>query len=279
MLGTAAAPAQAAPLVYIGAVSSGADVLQQQTGTPLSRHAYSFFSKSVPTARMITVKAPGVTWAAVASAQPGSSLHNDIVRWATAIKSRPGPVFLAYHHEPEAKGSLSYGTSDQYIAAYRRVVSIFRAQGVTNVRWTWQMTDWAFAVSTSDRRAAGKWYPGDSYVDVVGADAYNWYTCGSGRWVELSTFVDPMLAFARAHGKKAALPEFGSQADPRRAQWLQNAHRYLAANSDVIVAAYYFNRMDPSPTQHQSCYWPLTTSQEISAVRAMALDTATFSTS
>jgi hypothetical protein len=271
-------PAQAAERVFLGATQGGEEQLERQTGEELSSHAYGTFDRGVPQGRMITVKAPGVPWATVANAQPGSALYDNIVRWADTIRSRPGPVFVAFHHEPEAAGSKNYGTQAEYIAAYRRVVDIFRSRGVTNVDWTWQMTAWSFKVNSADRRSAPKWYPGDSYVDVVGADGYNWYTCqaGNGRWTEFRTFADPVLSFARSHGKLAAFPEFGSQADPRRAQWLSNARQYLVANRDIIAAAYYFNRMDPSG--HQSCRWPLSTNEEISVYRAMAQDSANFAT-
>jgi len=81
----------------------------------------------------------------------------------------------------------------------------------------------AGAASTALRRSSStpttKWYPGDAYVDNVAADAYNWFTCGhgAGRWNELSTLTDPVLAFARAHGKPASLPEFASHQDARHA--------------------------------------------------------------
>jgi hypothetical protein len=274
------ATAQAAGSVYLGSTQMGEQQLERQTGQQMSSHAYGTFQNGVPQGRMITVKAPGTSWRTTAGAQPGSALYNNIVRWADTIRSRPGPILVAFHHEPEAAGSTSYGTQADYIAAYRRVVSIFRSRNVTNVTWTWQMTEWSFRVNAADRRSAPKWYPGDSYVDVVGSDAYNWSTCkgSSGRWEEFKVFGDPVVQFARAHGKLAAFPEFGSQADPRRAQWLANARDYLVANRATIAGAYYFNQMDPNANQHQTCKWPLSTSQEIDIYRQMARNTAVFRT-
>ena len=48
--------------------------------------------------------------------------------------------------------------------------------------------------------------------------------------MELRTLGDPVLAFARAHGKKASFPEFASHANASRTQWLRNAHQYLIEN-------------------------------------------------
>jgi len=272
---TAAPAASAATPMYLGAVG-GVQELSRQTGQPLATHGYAHFDQGVPDGRMITVRS-SASWRTVATAGPGSSVYADIVRWAQTIKSRPGPIFFAYHHEPEASGSAGYGTAADFVAAYRRVVSIFRAQGVRNVLYTWQMTDWAFRTSPSDARYATKWYPGDSYVDVVGADIYNWSACrtSGGTWDELSAMAGPFLAFARAHGKQAALPELGSDADARRAQWLRNAHAYLVANRDVLAAVFYFNR-GPTQAAHSACTWTLTQAAEQRAFGDMARDRAYF---
>lgn len=277
---TVATPAQAAPSVYLGSTQMGEQQLERQTGQQMSSHAYGTFERGVPQGRMITVKSPGTAWRTTANARSGSAIYGNIVRWADTIRSRPGPVYLAFHHEPESAGSTSYGTQAEYIAAYRRVVDIFRSRGVTNVKWTWQMTEWSFRVNPTDRRSAPKWYPGDSYVDVVGADGYNWSTCkgANGKWEEFKAFAEPVVQFARARGKQAAFPEFGSQSGTRRAQWLANARDYIVANRATIVAAYYFNQMDPNANQHQSCKWPLATSQEIDIYRQMARNTAVFRT-
>jgi Glycosyl hydrolase family 26 len=266
-----APPASAAVPIYLGAVGE-VDQLARQTGSPLAVHAYARFHQPVPTGRMITVKADA-TWRQVAAAAPGSALHSDIVRWARTIRSRPGPVFVAYHHEPEASGNTRYGGPADFIAAYRRVVSLFRQQGVTNVRFTWQMTDWSFRVSSRDPRHAARWYPGDGYVDVVGADAFNWFDCGEGqgRWMPLAALVDPALDFARAHGKQASLPEFGADPHPLRAQWLADAHDYFVANRDVVWAAFYFNRGPTNPA-NSDCAWTLNRAAEHAAYGDMARD-------
>jgi Glycosyl hydrolase family 26 len=273
-LSTAPAAMSATPM-YLGAVGE-VQQLSRQTGQPLAIHAYAHFSQRVPAGRMITVRA-AESWHAVATAAPGSAVHGDIVRWARTLKNRRGPVMLAYHHEPEASGSARYGSAKDFIAAYRRVVSVFRAQGAHNVTFTWQMTDWAFGAASSDRRSAAKWYPGDHYVDTVGADVFNWSNCRTSRqkWAQLGALAEPLLRFARAHHKEASLPEWGSDAGPRREQWLRNAHDYLVANRDVLVAAFYFNR-GPTRPEHAACRWTLNRPGEQRAFGEMARDRTHF---
>jgi len=266
-----ATPAQAASQVMLGSAGDVA-AMERATGQHMASHTYGLFSRSTPTADMITVSAGGASWQTVAHAGPGSALYNDIVRWAQTIKSRSGTVMVAYQHEPEASGQSHLGSAGDFIAAYRHVVAIFRGQGATNVKWVWQMTAFSFKTKPSDRRYAAKWYPGDGYVDVVGGDGYNWGSCYGhrGAWLTMATFTDPILAFARAHGKQASLPEFGAAPDSRRAQWLRDSHTYMAANRNTLTSVFYFHRGSGS------CAWKLTTAAEFDAYGDMARDRTYF---
>jgi hypothetical protein len=266
-------------LMYIGSVDGGYQQALAGTGVGLADHAYAFFTaKNVPQTAMVTVSAANTPWREVAAAGPGSALYDDIVRWAQTIKARGTTVMVAYNHEPEGHDRLQLGSAADFINAYRHVESIFTEQGATNVVWTWQMTAYAFRVNPSSDQAAAKWYPGDAWIDNVGADAYNWFTCGSigtGQYNELQQIGDPVLAFARAHGKAASFPEFASHANVNRVQWLNNAQQYFIHNQDVLTAAFYFNR-PPTIAANADCKWGLTSSSEFGALRQMALDKAHF---
>jgi len=266
-------PADARTPMYFGSVAGGYSQAVSASGESLANHAYSSFGSKPPAARMITVHAGGYSWRQVANASSGSDLYADIVRWAQTIKARGGRVMVAYNHEPEAAAGGYRGTASEFIAAWRRVVTIFNQQGANNVEWTLQMTAYAFRVSSGDPRHISRWYPGDAYVDNVGADAYNWYTCGhgSGQYNDLQELGAPVLAFARAHDKAASFPEFASHATSRRAEWLRDAHSYFVNNQDVLSAAFYFNR-PPTVSANSDCRWSLSTSAEWDAFGDIARD-------
>jgi hypothetical protein len=263
--------------IYIGSVAGGYQQALAGTGVPLADHTYSFFSGGVPQAAMLTVSAGGTPWREVAAAAPGSTLYAQIVTWAQTIKARGGSVMVAYNHEPEGHDRLQLGTSADFIAAYRHVETIFNQQGASNVVWTWQMTAYSFATGASSPQNAAVWYPGDEWIDNVGADAYNWFTCGQGNgtYRELKAIGDPVLAFARAHHKAASFPEFASDANGNRTQWLANAQQYFIQNRDVVTAAFYFNR-PPTVAANADCKWGLTSSAEYAALRSMAQNSAYF---
>jgi hypothetical protein len=269
-----AGPAAATTPMYIGSVDGGYQQMQANTSGNIANHAYAQFSNgNVPNTRMITVAAGRASWRSVANAGPGSTLYNQIVHWAQTIKARGGHVMVAYNHEPEASAGGQHGTAADFIAAYRHVESIFDKVGATNVEWTWQMTAWAFRTKPSSSQYAAKWYPGDAWIDNVGADAYNWNTCGvgSGKYNELKVLGDPVLAFARAHHKAASFPEFASNRDAQRPQWIRNAHQYFLANQDVLSAAFYFNR-PPTVKANGDCKWALSSNADFQAFQEIVND-------
>lgn len=268
---TAAPAKNTGPLVFgaVGDVQS----LDKAAGLTIARHTYGKFQTSVPTGEMITVNAQDMTWRQIAATAPGSTLHNHIVRWADTIKARGGAIQLAFGHEPEISSKKSLGTAEEFKSAYRKVVDIFNSRGVKNVQWVLQLTDWSFRTKTTEYNYAGKWYPGDAYVDIVGADAYNWHTCGEGlgRDVPLSTVAGGLVTFARERGKLASLPEFAANTSVKRDKWLRDGFAWMKSNRDVFVSAFYFNHPPTNPS-NKDCSWPLATSAEKAAFAEIARD-------
>lgn len=219
-----------------------------------------------------------VTWRSIANARPGSTIHNEMVALAQGAAALDGDVWFTFHHEPEANTRLGYGTSDDYIAAWRAIHRIFDEQGA-DVTWVWTMTSWSFEVDSSDRRSAGKWYPGDAFVDYLGADPYNWNQCRNPRegWQELERVIAPFVEFAERHpGKPLVLPEFasadGSERGFTKADWLSRARDYLkeSGNAERFAGVIYFH-----DTQHETpnCRWWLdTTTSSLNVARQIAQD-------
>lgn len=270
---TIAPPADAASASVLGSDGDRA-TLQQQVGVPLASHAYGTLNGPVLNARLVNFQS-NVSWRTVANAAPGSVAYNNVVRWAHGVQSNGHPTMLTFNHEPEAHASAWLGSSGDFVAAWQHVVNIFRAQGVTNVEWVWNMTANAFFVRPSDRRYANYWYPGDAYVTSVGIDGDNYYNCGpgSGTWRSMSTIMAPGVAFAVAHHKKVVLPETATTADPsnsaRKAAWITDAHAYLRANAAVFSGVFYWNDKHVGVG---GCNFRISTPAEIAAFSALAHD-------
>jgi hypothetical protein len=111
-----------------------------------------------------------------------------IRRYARAVRSAGVPVMLRFAHEMngdwypwgtayEAGYRRHNGNSPQnYVAMWRRVVSIFRQEGARNVSWVWSPNIYYMNGSNSMRSQSADLaalYPGDSYVDWIGLSVYN----------------------------------------------------------------------------------------------------------
>jgi hypothetical protein len=171
-----------------------------------------------------------MSFSSIANAQPGSSTYSRITAWGTAFKNYRSPLYVIFNHEPDADFSRRSGNAAQFVAAWRKLVTTWRGQGVTNARYVFTATAWGFKKKMSDPTAAPYYYPGDAYVDDIGGDAYNWYACRSGQnWDELSVVIEGLRVFGTQHPSKGLmLPEWGSSEDPKavgthKAQWIRNA--------------------------------------------------------
>ncbi len=116
-------------------------------------------------------------------------VRDDYIRqYARAVKASGVPVMIRFAHEMngdwypwgtafQSKFGRHNGNSPQsYVAMWRRVVSIFRAEGANNAQWVWAPNIHFLNVNNSlrDQNAdLAALYPGDNYVDWIGLSVYN----------------------------------------------------------------------------------------------------------
>lgn len=204
-------------------------------------------------------------WRDLADSRPGDPLDQQLRRWAVAIREFRAPLYFAFHKEPEEPANGPNGTAADFRSAWQRVVSVFRAEGATNAEFVFVMTDNAYGLSSADRRGVGNWYPGDAFVDHIGASGMNWFGC-EGLWRSWRSFeqiFEPMRRWALAHADKGLVAfEFGSVEDPlqpgRKARWLDEARLLLTRPGwDRFVAHSYYNS---GSSKEPECNWRLDTS-------------------
>ena len=203
-----------------------------------------------------------VRWREIAAGER----DHELAAAADTLASYGRRLLLIFHHEPE-DDLERFGTPAEYAVAFRRVVSVFRERGATNVVWVWNLMAWSF-----DARAklqAADFYPGDDVVDWIAADGYNWYgsTYAPGRaWRSFAQVFGAFRTWGAARGKPLLIAEWGTledAADPlRKARWFADAAETVKAWPE-IKGLTYFNAhgwyFDSSP-------------QALAAHRAMAHD-------
>jgi len=158
------------------------------------------------------------------------------------------PVFLRIAYEFDGHPWNHYDRKST-VKAYKRMVDMLRAKGITNTAYVWQSTGF---MSTPEQLE--DWYPGDDYVDWLGFSFFN-------GWKK-----QQMIEFARGKGKpvfiaeatptssdKIADPEENKGitkemklSNPNQAQmawdeWFVPFFKTIDDNSDVIKAVHYIN--------------------------------------
>jgi mannan endo-1,4-beta-mannosidase len=90
--------------------------------------------------------------------------------FAVAVRAFGHPVILGFGHEMNGTW-YSWGAGHVrpavFVAAWRRVVQVFRAEGASNVTWLWTVNSVNAAGSP-----LSQWWPGSAWVSWVGIDGY-----------------------------------------------------------------------------------------------------------
>jgi len=127
-----------------------------------------------------------------------------IGNWARALKSFGKVVYLRPMHEMNGNwypwgGTVNQNSPRLFVAAWRRMWTIFAGAGAGNVRWVWSPL--AEDVPRTAANRFERYYPGARYVDVLALDGYNWGSTFPqyGGWRSFAQI------FANGYGRIAAL--------------------------------------------------------------------------
>ncbi|MBO0727772.1 MAG: hypothetical protein J2P57_00850, partial [Acidimicrobiaceae bacterium] len=206
----------------------------------------------------VTSSGARISWSSIANGSQDATISAQ----AEALASLHTPVLLSFAHEPDLNAGPK--TPAGFVAAWKHYVTVFREHGADKVSFVLILL-----ASTYGRASIAPWYPGNAYVDWVGADGYNGFGCfgNNGPWESFKKIFSPLNSFAVAHHKPAAVAEWASTEDPRtpgrKAQWITAAANTIKSWPQIKATSYY-----DAPSQLSGCRWPLTSSS--SAMQAFA---------
>jgi hypothetical protein len=248
-------PARLRPAhAYFGAVTRSVTQLEHSLGRRLAvDHQYYRWNSAIPTAHQewdrTTGHIPFLNWTALRT-DGGATSWASIARgtqdpWirerARAFKRFKKPVYLTFNHEPE-NDLARFGSPQDFAAAFRHIVRVFRQQHVHNVAFVWTMMSWTF--DPSNRSELMDYYPGDAYVDFIGSDGYDWYGVRPGDpWRSFSYIFKSTHAFARHRGKPWIAAEYAAVEDPavsgRKARWIHGVLPTVRAWRNLKAILYF----------------------------------------
>jgi beta-mannanase len=194
---------------------------------------------------------PMITWMPLVSPGRAASLaaiaagnHDDYLRRSAADARAWGHRFLLRpFHEMNGRWSKwsvpADGTAQEFVAAWRHIVSVFRAEGATNVRFVFSPN-----VISRNSPTFTAMYPGDRYVDRVALDGYNWGTSTSGQsWRSFrEVFSESYRVLAQLSTRPMLIGETAStEKGGDKAGWITHAFRRDMSQFPRIRAVVWFN--------------------------------------
>ena len=126
-----------------------------------------------------------------------------------------------------------------WAACWRQAVTSARSTA-PGLRWNWNVNRGLSSALADPTRA----YPGNDYVSMIGIDTYDWWpSVAAGGWqtqLNGKQGLNYWLAFAKAHGKKLSVPEWGNKASGGSAggddpQFVRDMRAFFAANAPSIA--------------------------------------------
>ncbi len=150
-----------------------------------------------------------------------------------------GPIWIRFDHEMNTPaGDVRWypwqGDPENYVAAWRHIVDLARANNLINLYWVWNP-----AWGNHDALA---YWPGGEYVDYVGLTVNQYYRTGENWYTWTQVYGDDKDVI-ESFGKPIIIAETATGEGPSasaKAEWISEMLATAEAN-ELIVAVVWFN--------------------------------------
>lgn len=183
--------------------------------------------------------------------------------WAAAAAKFGKPILLRFGHEMNDPYRYPWGpqnnTKEEYISAWRHVVTRFRAAGAANVLWVW-----------SPHVAYEYWelyYPGDAFVDWVATGVLNFGPIAQwSKWWSVAEIFGTKYERLASFGKPVMIAELGTLAvGGDRPAWYRDALSSLPTRYPAVRSVVLFHARDDQTVTYQKVDWTFTTDSLVTA--------------
>jgi beta-mannanase len=192
-------------------------------------------------------RTPVITWWGYYFSAINDGSQDALIRArADAVRDYHSPIYLAWG----AEMNLAYPPWPNvhnpfdpagFIASWRRIHDIFRQEGATNVVWVWAPNSESNPGGT-DPASPNNWkhyYPGDAYVDWVGADGYNWGHYGLNQWRSLASFLGAIYRDYAGHKPFMILETAANAFGGDKGAWLDQSRAWIETHPGIRAFVYF----------------------------------------
>jgi Right handed beta helix region/Glycosyl hydrolase family 26 len=192
----------------------------------------------VPAANLAAGRTPMISFGRDSSPRAVASGRHDryLTALANSVAALGRPVLLRYAWGMDTGGRTTRSGAT-YVSAWRHVHDLFAARGV-HAFWVWSPNADAFAGA---RGGVDQYWPGDDYVDWVGADGFNWGDCNDrSTWRDFGAIFKAFYSWGSARAKPLMISSTGTVEDPidpgRKRGWYLGAAAALARSMPRVRA-------------------------------------------
>jgi endoglucanase len=132
-------------------------------------------------------------------------------------------------------------STKDYKAAWKHIVSLFRAEKATNVKFLWTVSR-----RTCKPRGCNPYkayFPGDRWVDYAGFSAFNWGTHSGHKWTSMPTLVGSVVPYFKKFTKRPLIiAELATNKDGgNKPAWIRDGYKAVYRRWPQIKAIVYLN--------------------------------------
>ena len=231
----------------------------------ISSHAYNWgqvFPTWAESWDISKGRIPMITWDGTDVSRINSGSQDTLIRArADAVAALGTRVFLRWF--PDMNAGVTPPAPAAFVSAWRRIHGIFQNRGATNAVWVWTPNAYAFTSG-----AAAGYYPGDAYVEWIGASGYNWAPVKpASPWRGFGEIFGDFYDWARTRGKPLMIAETGvlengadAQGRNEKGRWLYALRNALKNGHPAIQAFVYTHARKTYPEFAGTYDWRVTTS-------------------
>ncbi len=153
-----------------------------------------------------------------------SGQWDDYLRaFARSVKASGLMVYIRYAHEMNGDWYPWSRDPADYIAAWRRVVSIFRQEKADNARFVYSVNPSIWVAEPEFEQSIRQYWPGPEYVDHLGSTMINF---GGTKTYTVTEFGARLAQMRAALNKDVIITELNTAADGR-VKWLTDLRTWL----------------------------------------------------
>lgn len=159
--------------------------------------------------------------------------------FAAETKAYGGPIILIPFSEMNGdwfpwSGTQNGNTPEKAVLAYRHVRDIFK--GIDNVKFGWSPNQ--ESSPDTPENAISRYYPGDTYVDYIGLDGFNF---GGTQERSFDSLFGNALTILSGYDKPIYLFSMATAEGPGKAAWITDAFTVQIPKYPKIVGWIWFN--------------------------------------